>query len=231
MKKFILTLLLWSVYLDAASLEIVYEERIPYIQVSTKSIEGLVATPIMNALTQANIEYQLKQKPSKRHLYEIKANQKPLCAIGWFKNPDRETFGKFTLPLYQDKAMGIVARNDRKTEFSGASIDTLFEKEYSVLTKASYSYGKFLDDKLKESSLTQKEVYANNEKMLLLIEKKRADFMFISQEEAALLLNKKYQVSLSFYAIKGMPKGNKRYLICSQKVSDATIDAINQYLK
>ncbi len=215
----------------AQELEIVFEERVPYIQKTNSSINGLVATPAIKALDATKINYILKEKPSKRHLYEIQANKKPICALGWFKNPAREKFAKFTLPLYQDYSMGIIARKDRKTDFTNISIDNLLKNNYKILTKASYSYGKFLDNKLEEYKITKKEVYTDNENMLLLIEKKRADFMFISKEESTLLFQKNQYKDISFYDIKGMPKGNKRYLICSKKVDDNIINKINLYLK
>lgn len=217
--------------LFSQNLEIVFEERIPYVEKNKLSLKGLVATPAINALNEAKINYTLEEKPSKRHLYEIKANKKPICALGWFKNPDREKFAKFTQALYQDASLGIIARNDRAKEFVDITIDDLLKKKYEVLTKASYSYGKFLDDKLIQYNTNKKEVYANNKKMLLLIERKRADFMFISKEEADLLFTKNNYKNISFYKISGMPEGNKRYLICSKKVDDKIINQINQYLK
>jgi uncharacterized protein (TIGR02285 family) len=217
--------------LFAQEIEIVFEERIPYIQKNDLSISGLVATPAIKALNASKINYILKEKPSKRHLYEIQANQKPICALGWFKNSEREQFAKFTLPLYQDYSMGIIARKDRKKDFFNISIDDLLKNNDKILTKASYSYGKFLDDKLEQYKITKKEVYSDNENMLLLIERKRADFMFISKEESTLLFEKNQYKDISFYDVKGMPEGNKRYLICSKKVDDDIINQINQYLK
>ena len=61
------------------------------------------------------------------------------------------------------------------------AIRSYYENNYRILTKASYSYGKFLDDKIEQYKIIKKEVYTDNENMLLLIERKRADFMFISK--------------------------------------------------
>lgn len=233
MKKFIfLFFCLFSIILKAEnSLVIVYEERIPYVEKDSNSVKGLVATPAIKALNKAKIDYILKEKPSKRHLYEIKANIIPMCALGWFKNKKREIYSKFTLPLYQDNPLGIVSRIEFDKLLTDINVDKLLKSKLSILTKASYSYGNFIDKKIEKYKTKKKEVYANNKKMLNLIEKKRADFMFISKEEANLLLKKNNYPNLKFYKINNIPKGNKRYLICSKKVSDNLINKININLK
>ncbi|RXJ61632.1 transporter substrate-binding domain-containing protein [Halarcobacter anaerophilus] len=233
-KKALFILFLFSNVLIAADsiLEIAYEERIPYVKKENNSLTGLVATPAIKALNEAKISYVLKEKPSKRHLFEIKANVNKICALGWFKNKEREKYAKYTLPLYQDKPFGIIAKKEKNIELENINIDKLLNnKKYTVLTKASYSYGNFLDKKIENYKIKKSEVYSNNEKMLTLIERGRADFMFISKEEATLLLKKNNYKNLLFYKIEGIPKGNKRYLICSKKVPDELIEKINLYIK
>jgi uncharacterized protein (TIGR02285 family) len=219
-----------SVVADDA-IEIIYESRPPYVQSGSDGLEGFVATPLMGALKDSKVAYEIKEKPSKRHLHEIEANQKEICAVGWFKNPDREKFANFTDPLYQDKPMGILARKAQMQK--DLTLDALFaNSSLSVLTKASYSYGALIDEKLKNSALKKREVNSDNIKMLALIEKKRADFMFISFEEASYLLqDQKVSVSLEFVPLVGMPEGNKRYLICSKKVPQEKLDAISKHIK
>lgn len=213
------------------ALDIVYEERIPYVQKQDNTVIGLVATPALKALTQANVEFNLKEKPSKRHLVEIESNQNEICALGWFKNPTRETFAKFTKALYKDEPMGIIARNEDINTFNEINIEQLLSKKLVLLTKASYSYGTYIDEKIANMGTKKIEVYSTNEKMLLLISKKRGDYMFMSYEEASLFLNQPEFQTLKFYKIKEMPEGNSRYLICSKQVSEDTISRINQYIE
>ena len=77
-------------------LEIVYISRTPYIVEVNKSIEGLVATPVIRALNKAKIKYTLVQRPNKIQLQTNKENKKEICIIGWFKNSYRETFAKYS---------------------------------------------------------------------------------------------------------------------------------------
>ncbi len=212
------------------ALEIVYEPRVPYVQEDQNTIKGLVATPLIEALNDAKINYILKNKPSKRHLKEIKTNKKAMCIVGWFKNPKREKFAKFTKPLYQDKPMGILTHITSNIQ-DGINIDDLLDiAKIAILIKDSYSYGSFLDDKLK--IVKTKKTKASNVNMVSMIAKKRADFMFISYEEVQeIIKNHKYKDKIKFIQIANIPKGNKRYLLCSKLVANSIIEKLNKYIK
>lgn len=234
--KFIQNIVMCNLLLGTCSssmaLDIIYEPRKPYIEEISSTIEGLVATPLIQSLNKADITYTLKNRPSKRHLLEIKANKKAVCAVGWFKNSERQSYGKYTKALYQDKPMGIITyvNSDIKDNIT---LKALFaNKEWSILVKDSFSYGKQIDEKLKTTSQRIYKVSTTNDNMVLHIIRKRADFMFLSYEEAlSILNNERFKNKLQFIKIKEIPQGNKRYLICSQKVDDALITSINRHLK
>lgn len=214
-------------------LEIIFEERPPYVKKDGDSIKGILGLPLTESLKKSNISYTIYEKPSKRHLHEIKANRKTLCAVGWFKNPEREKFAQYTKPLYQDKPMGIVTRKNHKTITNNMSIDELLSnKSLIILSKQSYSYGKFVDEKIEKYANKKRDVSSGNSTMLMLVAKKRADFMFISYEEANhLLQTHPNKDELVYLKLKGMPEGNKRYLICSFKVEKNIIESINKNLQ
>jgi len=228
---FIILCFFTTLHLTAQELEILYEQRIPYVIKNNNTLKGIVASPLMNALQKANIKFKLKEKTSKRHLYEIKLNKKPVCAIGWFKNSDREKFAKFTNYLYQDKPLGIIYRKENLKMKNIVDVNSLLKnKKLKLLIKTSYSYGNFLDKKIKQSKTTIREVSSDNLTMTKLIAKKRADYMFISHEEATELL-KQNNEQLVFQSVKNIPDGNKRYLICSKSTNDDIIKRINSNLR
>lgn len=225
--------LLLNTSLFAQSIEILYEERAPYVIKKNRSIEGLVASTLIKALEKTDIKYTLKEKPSKRHLSEIRANKAPLCAVGWFKNSEREKFAKYTKKLYQDKPMGIITRKNHPFIKNGLSIEALLKKDKIVmLGKSAYSYGRFVDEKIEEYAIKRRDVSSYNVKMLTLVAKKRADFMFISFEEAQhLLASHPQKEELHYIRLKNMPQGNRRYLICSFSVLDSVISKLNDQIK
>ena len=231
--KAVLFFLVFTSSLFSQVLEVLYEERIPYVIKKGNSLEGLAADPLIKALEKSGILYKLKEKPSSRHLFEIKADKKAVCAIGWFKNPQRELFALYTKPLYEDKPLGIIARKDNMKVKSKKDINMLFsDKELSLLAKKSYSYGKELDKKILKYKVKKRDVNSDNIKMLKLILIKRADYMLVSHEEAKVILEEYPEKQmLEFIRLKGFPKGNKRYLICSRSTGGNVIDNINKYLE
>ncbi len=227
MRSVFITLILLC---ELFSLEIIYEPRVPYIVENDKSIEGFVATPLIKALQKSNIKYTLKNKPSKRHLSEIASNKNPICAIGWFKNTNRERFAKFSKHIYQDKPLGILTHRLTHIKENSDIEKIAQENKFKVLIKESYSYGDFLDGLIKDMII--KKTDAKNYNMVTMIAKRRADMMFISYEEAMHYLDEhKYKSRIKFIPLSGMPEGNKRYLICSKSVDDKTIEKINRNIK
>lgn len=231
-KKTLFVLIFLNLTIQSLALEIIYDPRPPYIIEKNNTITGLVASPLIKSLEKAKINFTLKNKPAKRHLLEIKANKRDVCAVGWFKNPKREKFGKYTNFLYQDRPTGIITRKDTHIPSDLSLEDLLKITELSILIKDSFSYGKLIDQKLKNTKQKIYIVNESNNKIALMLAKKRADFMFVSYEEAQILLTKqKYKDILFFQELKGIPEGNKRYLICSKKVTDKTILRINNSLR
>lgn len=176
------------VYLDAHSepIKLVYNERPPYLQSDdSKKVIGLTGTPTAHAFNQAGIPYFWYLIPSKRQLLEIKLNQEPVCSPGWFKNPEREKYGKYTRPIYQDKAIAILTQKDNQKVLGIKSIDDLLSHQNLLLiVKDGYSYGKFIDEKIAEFKPHIQKTTQENDYMVRYVYRKRADYMFISPEEA-----------------------------------------------
>jgi len=223
---------LYSGFLCAQNVDIYYEPRPPFVVEENTTLSGIVGQPLMQALHQSSLKFSLKNIPSKRHLHEIENNKHAICAVGWFKNPEREVYGKFTKALYKDKPMGIIVRVDDKRFDTLLDVQSvLSHQEIVLLMKASYSYGKGIDEKIVAFKTKTREVSSDNLTMFSLIEKKRGDYAFMSYEEAHELLKNKTHPSIKFVALNDMPEGNHRYLICSKMVDDAFINAINSYVK
>jgi uncharacterized protein (TIGR02285 family) len=229
----LLACLLAPAIVQAEALEILYETRSPYVIPAADGLAGLVGAPLTTALRQADIATDYAEVPSTRILREIEANLRPLCSPGWFMNPERQAFAKFSRPLYQDQPTAIVSRTDNAAIRDGMTLDDLLgQPDLVVLAKMAYSYGQVIDEQLARHGTHQRRVGVDNVTLLSMIAKKRADFLFIGPEEAQDLLREhpdREQLRLS--TLSGMPAGNKRYLMCSRQVADALIHRIDQQLK
>lgn len=193
-------------------------------------VYGLCADPAKAAFEKAGVSLHWQKTPAKRQLDILKANTSKDCLLGWFKNPAREEFAKFSLCIYQDKPTIALARSDNAKIVSGISLEGILSNpELMLLRKNGYSYGQFVDTKISELHPKQEITHAENMGMIKMIHSKRADYFFISEEEAKELTTSSGlpQADFKFIRFSNMPNGNKRYLLFSKKVNDEVIEAIN----
>jgi uncharacterized protein (TIGR02285 family) len=213
-----------------------YYERAPYaVKDNQGDVSGLCATPAANAFKKAGIPFQWKQMPFKRQLVTIKHNKKKACGIGWFKNPEREEFARFTVEIYRDKPAITISRKGNEALGRHRDLTTLLkDKNVKLLVKDGFSYGAYIDGLIKNYDPEVVVVTTStNIQMLQMILAGRADYFFLSEEEAEhIVVNAGYEVSqfqLQHYS--DIPSGNRRYITCSQQVTPETIDLLNRALK
>ncbi len=207
-----------------------YNERPPYLETLPQGVKGLTADPATLVFKNAGLSFTWEKTPSKRQMAILKRNIGCDCLVGWFKNPEREIFAKYTHSIYQDKAQIALTRADNQQIKSGGSVEEILaNRNLSLLVKDGYSYGSFIDKKIAENNpkLTKK-VYENI-KMLELIYRNRYDYFFIAQEEANGLIKASGfpRKDFKYIQFSNMPEGEKRYILCSQKVGDDIIEKLN----
>lgn len=236
MKKSLTTLVLLSSALFSSShaqdkLVIAYNERPPYLKTNPDgSVAGLTATPVANALKAAGIPFVWENNPSNRQLQTIREGGSRYCGIGWFKNPEREKFAKFSKAIYRDKPTVAIAQLGFVARDSDKLADVLRRTDIKVLVKEKYSYGPYIDNLLATLKTPLILTTSENSSMIKMVNVGRADFMFTSEEEAA------YFVEQAGYSLKDfhifrfqdMPEGEKRYLMCSKDVPDELINQFNK---
>jgi len=217
-------------------IQLYYYDRAPYAITDVQGeVSGLCATPAANAFKQAGIPFQWKKMPFKRQLVTIKYNKKKACGIGWFKNPEREAFARFTDAIYQDKPAITISKKGNRALKRHQDLKTLLkDKQVKLLVKDGFSYGTYIDGLIKSYDPEVVVVATStNIQMLQMILAGRADYYFTSEEEAEhIIVNAGYEVSqfqLQHYS--DMPAGNRRYITCSQQVSPEMIDLLNLALK
>ena len=217
------------------TIQLYYGERVPYAVTNGQGeVRGLTATPAANAFNQADIPFQWKKMPFKRQLQTIKHNKKMACGIGWFKKPEREEFALFTNVIYQDKPSITLSKQDNAAVTQHGDVASLLkDKQLKLLVKDDFSYGSYVDGLIEKHSPEKAVVVgSSNVQMLQMISSGRADYFFVSEEEAAQIITSAGHDLVEFQQQRysDMPAGNKRYIACSQQVTSATIDLLNQAL-
>lgn len=217
-----------------SSFNILYHERPPYAQTSGQGATGLTASPAGSAFEKAGLPFQWVLTPSKRQLLAIQENQGCDCSIGWFKNPEREAFALFSIPIYQDKPQIAIARADNDKIQSGKTTSEVLSNPELVLgIKDGYSYGQFLDGQIATIKPTTDVTTAENTNMLLKVHEGRNDYFFLGPEEADSLIVTAGlpPEDFKYVTFTDMPQGEKRYVICSQRVGQEVMDQLNQALE
>jgi uncharacterized protein (TIGR02285 family) len=211
-----------------------YNDRPPYIvALPDGSAAGLTATPAANAFRSAGIPITWKKVPTNRQLAELKENTSRQCAIGWFKNPEREQYFKFTKAIYRDRPTVLIARHQFSTQPNETLHSLLLRHDIHVLVKDKFSYGQYIDNLL--ATLKPPTVVTTNENLQMdeMVRIGRADFMFAAEEEARYLIEQAGFKPRDFRIIRppDVPPGERRYIICSKQVEDEAIARLNAVIE
>lgn len=207
-----------------------YHERTPYMTKTGEGIKGLTADRVSLVLNRSGIDYEWRQTPPKRQLELAKEGAGRDIFLGWFKNPEREEFARFSVPLYQDRPTIAVARTGTlDPDYEYALADVLSSPRLRLLLRDGYSYGKVLDAMIRESARNRVVTTVDNIAMLKMIRFARAEYFFITVEEASVAIEASALPRNDFVFIHfaDMPPGNIRYLMYSKKVDAAVIKRID----
>lgn len=219
-----------AIQTDNTAITVHFHERRPFYITYKNEARGLLANPIGQAFAYADIPFSWQETPATRQLEIIKNNADKSCASGWFKTPERETFGQFSLPIYQDKPFVAITRSDNTLLGEMETLErVLKERRLQALVKDGYSYGPYIDDHLRRLHPRQVNTTADNQSLMRMIQNYRADYCFMTEEEAQdqMLFSGLKTSDFKLVYFSDMPRGNKRYLICSKKVDRKTMNRLN----
>lgn len=207
-----------------------YHERPPYnISGGMGIVYGLTATPAIAALTRAGVPFRWELTPLARQFKLIELGTGLDCAVGLFRNPDRERIGKFSLPLYRDTAMVGIARADSGLSQVASIEDLMRDRSKRLMLKRGLTYGARVAELVKTLQPTTEMVTIESDQMVRMLKAQRADWMLASEEEANYLIAKAglSPGEVSILRFRDLPQGEERHLFCSRAVPDAMLARIN----
>lgn len=217
---------------DGAPLRLLYQERPPYsVHHTGGAVDGLLAVPVQQALARAGIVARWELTPSQRQLLLVQTGQEPVCALGWFRNPEREKLGRFSRSLYRDLPMGGLVRADVALA-DGQSLQALLASPLvSVLTKEGFSYGAEIDRWL--AQLPGRRVSTGSEPLQLtrMLLAGRADLLLVAPEEGQLLMASTTPGQLRLVRFSDVGHGLDRHLYCNFSVAPELLRRIDRELE
>ena len=218
----------------SAPLTVHFHERPPYYRSITGSPPtGLVADPVVKSFSRLPLAVRYQQTPAKRQLQILRDNQSRDCAIGWFKNAERETWLQYSDPIYQDQPLVVVARRDDQRLAAPLTLKQLFSQPLVWLKKSGYSYGAAIDQESRRSTISVDERSIDSLSSLHLLIRGRADFVLMAPEEFSQLSaqHSLLREPLQSRTLAESLPGEQRYLICSRQVEPELLQQFNAELK
>ena len=220
---------------QGAPLRLLYQERPPYTsQRAVGVVDGLLAAPVQQALERAGIVARWELTPSQRQLLMVQAAQEPqepVCAVGWFRNPEREKLGRFSRPLYRDLPMGALVRADAPLADGAALAATLAAQRLTVLTKDGFSYGADIDQWLSAGPVRRVSTGSEPPQLVRMLLAGRADMMLVAPEEGQLLIAQHPPGALRMVRFSDVLPGLERHLYCSNAVPEALLRRLDRELE
>lgn len=179
----------------------------------------------------AGIDPLYKSMPAKRVLHEVKG-QKDVASIGWFKNPEREKFARFSLPIYRNMPLEIMYLRANELRFRDKFTfeELMGDKSLEVGLLEGYSYGEVVDGFLATSKPRTRYVVGEYPQLVRMLSAGRFDYIFVAPEEATSLINSAGIKPELFMRkrLRDFPPGNVRYLMFSRNVPPSRMELVNK---
>ncbi len=212
-------------------LTIYYFPRPPlYITEADGKAGGFLIEIVKNIMKEAGVPHLFKEIPTKRILMNIQQEEYS-CGIGWFKNPEREKFAIFSVPIYIDGPIVAIFNKEKAGAINQPlSLEQLFKSKLVLGVIEGFSYGSWVDEAITKFKPQLSVVNGEQIQLIKMILFNRHDYSLMGIEEATWILanDPEFKAELTIVGITDAPPGNIRYLMYSKGVDQKTIQRIDQ---
>lgn len=213
-------------------LTVVFRDKPPYSYIDNGVQRGFLLERTQKILDHAGVKARFIDMPPKRIFMEIQSNTQSICSFGWYKIPEREKYAKFSQSIHQDRPHIVLAgprsADDVKKYRSLKAL--LAAPEFTLAVVDGVSYGPEIDGLIKNFPGQTDRALVAPLQVAKKVAAKRADFMFIDQEDYDYLMTSNPEFKnegLIRLEYSDLPAGLKRYILCSQRVTDETMAKID----
>lgn len=217
------------------SLTIEYRDKPPYSYTDAGKPLGFLIERSARLLKRAGIEAHYVEVPIRRTLQHLQANQGALCSPGLYRNPEREAFARFSLPIHRDRPHVVLAHASVAAQIRAMPrVAQLFaDASLQPGLMDGVSYGQQLDQHLANAARTPVRAQLAPLQLARMVGARRVDYMLIDEEDLGWLRRNPDFTHLPLVRIEfpDMPRGELRYLACSQQVPPQTMERLNQSIR
>lgn len=208
-----------------------YFERKPLHYLDQNNhVSGILVAPIEQAFSKAGVPLVWQQTPINRILATLKNNDGRDCAAGWYKSSEREAFARFSLPIYRDRGIVVLARADFPGPALTSAHELLSRPQTRLLLKQGFVHGRYLDPLI--DKMPQAQVQRVSDEMSSMVRMVRvgvADIMIMTEEEVEVYANPATAAGdgTRVLHLSDVPPREYRYLACSRQVPQQVMDKLN----
>lgn len=228
-----LTILIFPISLRADSgetLTVSYIQHPPYYFTEKGRASGFLIELSRKIFKDAGVRVSFSELPPKRIMQAIRKNDRPHCSVGWFRNPGRERFARFSRPIYQDKPFKALASQAQKHLFSPHStLRSMFsDKSLTMGMIRGFSYGSAVDALIAEMSPGHR-LFNEQTDTVMALSLGGISYVLIAPEEKDMLIRSAGLNPADFtsFRLPDIPFGNKRHLMFAKNTDQALINRIN----
>lgn len=232
----IATLLLlgaWPASLPAGEdpLQLLVFDRPPYYVLEKgQPASGFLLNMAREIFTQAGIPFVTREMPPGRILAMFEVRGIRACGVGWLRTPERETYARFSLPLYVDPPLGVVMPPEKARAVGPApTLASLLMAGLAWGLRRDFSYGQSADDAFRDHPGQNIRLFGDTRTMLRLIAMHRLDAVLLSPEELSVHLAEEPELveAIRFLPIADAPPGFSRHIMCDLSVPASLMDRID----
>ncbi len=218
----------------ATPLTVLYIHRPPYYQTEPDGSAGGALVEIARLVFQrAGIPHRFVRMPPRRVLHAIRQGE-PVCSVGWFRTRERETFARFSDPIYQNLPPGALVRRPAANRWPARpTLEQAMRSGLVLGVVKGYRYGPPVERLLARLRPRTVRVAGGQENLLRMVARGRVDWMLICPEEAGYRFRTDPDLAARtvFVRFRDAPPGNHRYIMFSRSVPTEVIRAVNRAIR
>ncbi len=216
-------------------LRIAYRDKPPYSTEENGQAKGILIDKSRTIFKEAGIEVEFIAMPQKRITTELAANQRPLCSPSWYRLPEREAIGPFTLAIHQDKPQVVLASAKAAPAVRAhAGVKALLrDRRMKLAVVDGVSYGGELDTLINKLHGAPMRVTVTVLQLARMIAAHRADYMLMDQADFD-YLDRSQELSgsgIKTIHFADMPASLPRHFWCSKAVTPAVLKRIDDAIR
>lgn len=218
----------------APAMTVAWRDKAPYYYLNNGVGNGFMLEYGKKVFAAAGIQASFVREPPNRIWAKLQHGSPNYCTLSWYHLPARESYARYTIPVYTDPPHTILATANAAARVkSHATLAALLADTTLTLgVIKGVSYGPELDARLAQSAnqVSQSTVVTTN--ALQMLAAGRISYMLADRLVWTHMRTELKELStVTQYDVPDMPRGLTRHILCSRDVPATLIDRLNDAIR